>query len=1074
MRAIRFSAALTGFVAATVSSVIAESALAQSAQEQSDGRAQETLEEVVVTGTRIRRQETAQPTIDITGARIDERGFTNVADALNEIPQFSPGLNTFGTTGTTSSGTSGGAQFVNFFGLGTQRTLTLLNGRRVVSGNSLDNTASAGVQVDLSIIPTGLIERIDIVSVGGAPIYGSDAVAGVVNIILRDDFDGFELDGQYGVTEEGDGEEQRLRALWGGNFASDRGNAVLSIEYAKSDSLNQFDRPDIFLSPGFQSNTSGVALPNGTVPNEILVFDQRVHVVTPGGIPVLGDGILDNAVSAGVPIPGGAAATQFGPNGELIPYDPGVTNEVVFGDGGDGLLLPSWVDLRQETERVILLSQASFDLTDGIELFAETLFANNDAVDPRNSPFINSNLFPGGGRDVIGIPLTNPFLTQQAVGVLTSALDSDSDGTADMPIIDTDGDGVPDTPGFFLSQFTDRYQNGAPSFNQSTTYRAVVGIQGEFEAVGRDFTYDVSYNFGRTDSAFRENDRYTARFLNAVNAVALTDGDISAGIPSGINAVRGGDIISVGSATAQAGDIVCGGHLAPPPDPATPVDLNTPNPALDGCVPLNPFGLSGITHEALDFFIIDQTSESRLQQEVLSANLSGQILELPAGPLGFAIGYEQRRESGRYLPGEFLKLGLGDAPPETGIAGSFSTDEVLLELAVPVLDPGFATFGPFELMLDLEGAARVVSNSTTDTETTYTVGGRFSFHPDLMLRGNFTRSIRAPAVTELFLPIQRVDSFATDPCDIDNIVRGPNPAARRQNCIAAAIANGSASNEAEANAFLASFESIIDNALQPITTGGNPALSNETADSYTFGATYRPSFLEGFSLTADWVDIMIEDAIFNVNGTSLLSACFDSSTFPVAVCDAISRGSDFQVNDLVTGFANIGFIELKSLSGSLRYSTELANLPLISDSVAGTLDLALHGQYIDMLNISVLGTGDDLNREANEPGNPRFSMLSNVGYAAGPLYVFLQTEFQAETDINRDDLDHMTLERPFIGSYTRWNLGGNYQLTDNLRVRLIVDNLFDTEPEVQAVASGNAALFDPLGRNFRLGFTATF
>src|SRR5690606_1409503 len=109
--------------------------------------------------------------------------------------------------------------------------------------------------------------------------------------------------------------------------------------------------------------------------------------------------------------------------------------------------------------------------------------------------------------------------------------------------------------------------------------------------------------------------------------------DISAGIPSGINAVRNGSIISISSETAQAGDIICGAHLAPVSDPAVPVNLSTPNPALDGCVPLNPFGLGGVTQEALDFFIIDQTSESRLEQEVISLNLSGRLLDLPAGPL---------------------------------------------------------------------------------------------------------------------------------------------------------------------------------------------------------------------------------------------------------------------------------------------------------------------------------------------------------------------------------------------------------------------------------------------------------
>ena len=288
------------------------------------------------------------------------------------------------------------------------------------------------------------------------------------------------------------------------------------------------------------------------------------------------------------------------------------------------------------------------------------------------------------------------------------------------------------------------------------------------------------------------------------------------------------------------------------------------------------------------------------------------------------------------------------------------------------------------------------------------------------------------------------------------------------------IASGNASNETEAAAFLSTFESIIDNALQSITTGGNPNLNNEIAESYTFGFSYRPSFIEGLILSMDYVDIGIEDAIFNVDGTSLLSACFDSAAYPVAVCDSVFRDGNFQINNLITGFANIGFIDFSSVSGQIGYTRDVGGIPLISPSRDGTFDLSVSAQYIDSLNISVLGTGDDLNREANEPGNPRLSLLANLGYLTGALYVFLQTEYQGETDINRDDLDFQTLERPFIGAFTRFNLGGNYRISDTLHVRLVVDNLFDEKPEIQAVASGDAALFDPLGRNFRVGFTAEF
>lgn len=1015
----------------------------------------ESSNQIVVTGSRIRRDQISQPTIELGSVLVEDRGYTSIGEALNDLPQFGPGVSTFGTTGTTSSGTAGGQNFINFYGLGTQRTLTLLNGRRVVSGNSLANGASAGVQVDLNIIPTALIERVDVVSVGGAPIYGSDAVAGVVNIVLKDDFEGLVLDGQYGITERGDGQEYRLRGTWGGNFDGGRGNAVLSVEYVDTASLNQFDRADIFVGPGFQSNRARRALADGTVPAQVLVRDQRVHVTTKGGIPLLGNGTTDNAVTTGVGL-GSASSTQFARNGDLVAYNPGITNELLFAEGGDGLYLPDWIDLRQGSKRFIATAFANYDVADNVNVFVETLFSNNDSIDPRNSPFINANAFPNGPRDVIPVPLTNPFLTAQARGVLSNALDTDGDGIADRKIIDTDGDRVADAPGFFLSQFSDEYQNGAPSQNQLQTFRAVVGVKGDFNALDRDFNWDISYNFGQTDSNFSEPDRLTGAFYNAVNAVALTPADLAT-VPGGTFAVRNGDVISIGAGTAQAGDIVCASSI----NAARSLGVGR-----GGCVPLNPFGGGGITQEALSYFIADKTSRSRLRQQVVSVNFSGDLIELPAGMMKFAVGYERREESGFFRPDSFFTLGLGDAPSIAPIAGSFSTNEFLAEVSIPVISPDFATFGPFEIALDLEGAARIVQNSAVKTRTTYTAGGRLSLMRGLSFRGNYTRSIRAPALTELFLPVQQVDSFANDPCDIDNIGNGFNPDARRANCITAVIENGNAANATEAEAFLANFESIIDNALQPITAGGNPNLDNEVATSYTIGTTIAPSFIPNLSISLDWVDISIKNAIFNVNGTNLLSACFDSSEFPVGVCDSVFRGSDFQVNNLITGFANIGFINFRSLTGQVQYSVDLGN--------AGNLGFSLVGQYIDTSEVSVLGTGDDLNINAGEPANPRFSAQANIDWNYEGVKVLLQTLFRGKTDINKADRDFETLEFPFIGSYTEFNLATSFKINDQFSVRFIVDNLLDAKPEIQAVASGNAYLYDVLGRRYRFGVSMDF
>jgi outer membrane receptor protein involved in Fe transport len=190
-------------------------------------------QDIVVTGSRIPRPnlDTGQPTIVIDSKLVDQRGYTNIADALKAIPSFGvPGSSRVGG----QAGSFGSGQnFVDFFGLGSQRTLTLINGRRFVSSNSASifGPTDPGVQVDFNVIPTILLDRVETIAVGGAPIYGSDAIAGTINVITKRKFTGIQLDTQYGVSERGDGRDYRVRGLAGFNFADGRGNIMIACEY---------------------------------------------------------------------------------------------------------------------------------------------------------------------------------------------------------------------------------------------------------------------------------------------------------------------------------------------------------------------------------------------------------------------------------------------------------------------------------------------------------------------------------------------------------------------------------------------------------------------------------------------------------------------------------------------------------------------------------------------------------------------------------------------------------------------------------------------------------------------------
>ena len=302
------AAALIGLASAT-SAQAQTAAPAASCVDENDNKvcdADETKQadetnQIVVTGSRIPRPEFEGtiPGGQVTAKQIETRAFTNTLEILNDLPLVGPGASPFGTNG--GQPASLGASFVDLLDLGTQRTLTLVNGRRYVSGNaaSLFVAANAtGSQVDLNSIPTALIRNLDVLTVGGAVAYGSDAVAGVVNAVLRDDFDGVQLGGLSGITARGDGGVYRLTGIAGMNFGDGRGNLTVSIEYNHDDALMGNQRPGI--ATNFVAPTS---FRNGAVRNATFApaYDLNVSGGQGAFLPAASDLVPNNIAGAGYP-----------------------------------------------------------------------------------------------------------------------------------------------------------------------------------------------------------------------------------------------------------------------------------------------------------------------------------------------------------------------------------------------------------------------------------------------------------------------------------------------------------------------------------------------------------------------------------------------------------------------------------------------------------------------------------------------------------------------------------------------------------------------------------------------------
>ena len=246
------------------------------------------LEEVVVTGSRIRRSatDTSAPVVMVDQQSLTDRGFVSAAQALNQLTSANPALNLAPGSG----GPSGsGQQFPALFGLGTGRTLTLVNGRRMVTSSS----GLGDAQVDANVIPTGLLDRVEIVQGSGAAVYGSDAIAGVINYVLKKDFQGLEVDVQTGNADRGDYQVNNARVTWGSNFAEERGNVALNVEWADSPVLGYGARPRGALAriTGTNPNDTG---PNDGIPSVREILDARFWNFNENGVvyntpaPVLG------------------------------------------------------------------------------------------------------------------------------------------------------------------------------------------------------------------------------------------------------------------------------------------------------------------------------------------------------------------------------------------------------------------------------------------------------------------------------------------------------------------------------------------------------------------------------------------------------------------------------------------------------------------------------------------------------------------------------------------------------------------------------------------------------------------
>ena len=927
--------------------------------------------EVVITGTRIRNAdfETANPVVSVNAARIQETGDINLTQYLQRLPAL---IGSFGPT--QAAGGSGvlgigetGLNELNLRNLGTSRTLVLIDGRRQVGGEP--GVAS----VDINTIPTDLVERVDVLTGGASAIYGADGVTGVVNFILKKDFQGLTVRAQNGISTYGDGAQRLFSATAGKNFGGGRGNIAVSFEYGRNERLAAADRSYLVgpNAPTFQIN------PNSTGPSRVPLTDIRYYDSSrQGGIDLDFDGLPDYT-------------------GTGQPWNHGTFVPDFYQQGGSGTLTTDYRgDILPQVTRYIGNLITHYDFSDKFTLYAEAKYAHTISYSVDQPTF----------DYYIMIQPDNPYIPDS----LKSAV---ADG----------GGALLNRDNFDLGVRGERIIRN--------TVRGVIGAKGDLSSHLR---YDASYTYSQNKITNHFiGDQYTDRFFAAIDAVS--DGH---------------------------GGVTCRINLDPTALPDQPYSSRSlPDAPLSfspgSCVPLNLFGEGSPSQGAKDFISVNTTDHSKLTQQVATAALSGDtgaFFNLPGGPLGFALGAEWRRETSKDVPDIVAQQGLTFTNVTPISKGHFDVKEVFGEFDAPLLRDL-----PFARLLDLGGAVRFSDYSTVGRTTTWQLNGKYSPVRDITFRGTYAQAVRAPNIGELFAPNGQDFEFINDPCAAANVNLGKS--SRQANCQALLSGLGVADP--------ASFGDL-NSANIPGLLGGNSTLTEETARTWTVGAVFQPHWIRGLTLSADWYDIRLKNAISYATAQQLADLCVDQPTLDNQFCTQIQRNNGGSQPGRIVGFTrypqNVASYATSGLDVDVDYR-------LKPNWDYGSFDFHLVGNYLNKLQlIGIPGADPTDYRGTQELPAPKYQFNLDVAWTIHKLTLAYNLNWFSHTlryshDTVNADPEHTAPEYKYIKARAQHDIYASYDVTEKFQIFGGINDFTNPKPGFAALNYPD----DPLGRFFFVG-----
>ena len=999
-----------GLICALPHLAVAQTAPAAPASENND------VEAVVITGTRLRLPDYVQanPVTSVDSATISLSGATNIGEFLKDTPAL-VGSQDLADGADTTSPDQAGLNLLNLRNLGTDRTLVLVNGRRHVAG-------SAGTSaVDINTIPEGLIDRVEVLTGGASAVYGADGVSGVVNFILKKNFEGLDLRAQHSWTDAGGGGDDSVSVVAGKNFNDGRGNITASVDYSKLKRLRFSDRDytregqrQILISNPDDPGTFGDE-DDPTLYDNVLARNVRYIDSSPGG------SIYTNFSTATT-----TSGVSYLGNGD--PFVDGQYAGGFFMIGGSGSLLDSYNDdLIPGLERYNFNLNGRYEINSRLAVFAEAKYAETKTGFTAQ-PSYDYGLF---------LSADNPYMP--------ASVRADASTPGGL-IDDPDGNGLP-APGVLMAR--DNFDLGTQGYNiDRKTYRFAGGLEGSFND---HISFELSGVYGRSEL---EQEAYNVR----INERFFAASDVVTDPVSGKAVCRS----NLDPTAAPYGDL----FAQFPFDQSTFGSTFTPG-ANSGCVPLNVFGAGSPSQAAIDWVNTTATDNTIIEQTVFNGFISGDtsdFFSLPAGAMAFVLGGEYRKEKSDYRPDAIELLADSLEYPITTVGrasrtkGSFDVKEVFAELSVPIFkDMRFAK------ELTLQGAYRYSDYSTSGGASTWNFGGKWRITEAFMLRATSARAVRAPNINNLFQGRQQTFAAFADPCSVENLGLGENPTLRAQNCATTLTALG------------VDPATYINNSSE--STGGfiqgNLDLKPEKADTFTVGFVLTPT--RGLSISVDYYDIKIRDAIQSFTAQTIVNNCYDLSQ-PNAFCDLISRdpggANPGRINSFLQIPGNLANYLTAGIDMTVRYDLNPADFGVEQD--IGKFRFSLVGNWLNELTYQQNATAAPTNDRGAQDA-PEWQGGLDVTWLYKKLTVnygfnyFNQTRrFSLAT--MRNEPDYVQADQFYYKARKVHDLQVRYQVMDDIDVYAGGTNLGDEKPDF----SDYTYPVSPLGRTFYVGLNAKF